>query len=132
VRLAFYNRALSIKINKRIKDKLSYYIILLVINLYFLIILNFFIEVKALNKDLDIVKRKAYYYSTLGARVIYKLQIYKEDLFYNNKAYTITLVYNLITNILKLYIIYLTCNGEINIVVKGLEFKESHVLKILS
>jgi hypothetical protein len=108
VRPAFYDRALPAKIDKRVKDELGYYIIPSVVNPYFPAVPNFFMEVKALNKDLDVAKRKACYYSALGARAMYKLQIYKEDPFYDNEAYTITSVYDPTTGILELYVTYPT------------------------
>jgi hypothetical protein len=108
MQLAFYDGALLANIDKKVKDELSYFIIPLAVNPHFFAVLNFFIEVKAFNKDPNVAKRKACYYSALRARAMHKLQIYKEDPFYNNEAYIITLIYNPATSILELYITHPT------------------------
>ena len=108
VQPAFYDGALPANIDKRVKDELGHFIIPSAVNSHLPAVPNFFMEVKAPNEDPDVAKRKACYYGALGARAMHKLQTYKEDPFYDNKAYTFTSIYDPATGILELYVTHPT------------------------
>ncbi|EGE04188.1 hypothetical protein TEQG_03219 [Trichophyton equinum CBS 127.97] len=59
---------------------------------------NFFLQARGPDRSLATVLRQACYHSALGARGIHKLRSYicdnQEDSIYNNKAYTLTLIYH--------------------------------------
>jgi hypothetical protein len=92
---------LSIHTDKRIKDDLGHFIMPSAANPQFHVVPNFFMEVKAPNKDADVAKRQTY--GALEARAIHSLQTYKEDPFYDNKTYTITSIYDAGTGTFELY-----------------------------
>ncbi len=80
---------------------------------------NFFTEGKGLNKNTAVCKRQALYNGALGARKIYKLQLYVNlETAYDNNTYMITSTYYGGTGALKLYSIYLTPSISPDILIK--------------
>ena len=75
------------------------------------IVLNFFLELKGSKGLLDIGKQQAYYNGALGARAIYALQSYEQEIpICDNNAYTITSTYS--NSTLKLYTAHVTHTGH--------------------
>jgi hypothetical protein len=94
------------QLDRRIRDKLSSYIILSTIEDK-PIAPNFYLEAKGPDRSAAVARRQACYNSAIGARGIQSLQLYWQDKpVYNNHAYTITSTYY--NSILKIYTTYIT------------------------
>lgn len=102
----FYNRAKLANIDQKVLDKLGPFIIPTV-HARAPVVPNFFLEAKLPNGNVDIAKQQATLNRALGARAMYKLQLYTAGkLIYNSNAYTITSTYY--NSQLKIYTIYIT------------------------
>lgn len=82
------------QLDRRVRDQLSGHIIPSTHD-DLLIAPKFFLAAKGLNGTAAVARRQACYDGALGARGMYSLQSYgKEELVYNNEAYTITAIYS--------------------------------------
>ena len=102
VKSDFYDRAHLQNIDLQIWQDLKSYIILTE-HQTASVTLNFFMKVKALKGDADVIKWQACYDGALDACAMHKLQSYKTEPVYDSNVYTVTSIYHTDTDSLKLY-----------------------------
>lgn len=88
----FYDGVLSEAIDKRVREDLEIFIMPST-HQHAPAVPNFFTETKAPQGDIPVAKRQACYDGALGARAMHKLQSYKQEPVYDNKAYTFASTY---------------------------------------